>query len=58
MILVAISVVPLAIWAYLLFGRGWFWLCGERDEIAAAANKILERGGRLAQHRRNHSRSR
>ena len=20
------------IWAYLLFGRGWFWLCGERDD--------------------------
>jgi hopene-associated glycosyltransferase HpnB len=35
MILVAISVVPLAIWAYLLFGRGWFWLCGERDDPAA-----------------------
>ncbi len=37
MILVAISLVPLAIWAYLLFGRGWFWLCGERDDSAAAA---------------------
>ncbi len=35
MILVAISLVPLAIWAYLLFGRGWFWLCGERDDSAA-----------------------
>ena len=37
MILVAISLVPLAIWAYLLFGRGWFWLCGERDDFLAAA---------------------
>ena len=37
MILVAISLVPAAIWAYLLFGRGWFWLCGERDDSAAAA---------------------
>jgi hopene-associated glycosyltransferase HpnB len=37
MILVAVSLVPLAIWAYLLFGRGWFWLCGERDDSAAAA---------------------
>ena len=37
MILVAISLVPLAIWAYLLFGRGWFWLCGERDDSPAAA---------------------
>jgi hopene-associated glycosyltransferase HpnB len=36
MILVAISLVPLAIWAYLLFGRGWFWLGGERDDTAAA----------------------
>ena len=35
MILVAVSLVPLAIWAYLLFGRGWFWLCGERDDSAA-----------------------
>src|SRR5580693_4487117 len=34
----AISLIPLAIWAYLLFGRGWFWLCGERDDSAAVAN--------------------
>jgi hopene-associated glycosyltransferase HpnB len=34
MILAAVSLVPLAIWAYLLFGRGWFWLCGERDDSA------------------------
>jgi hopene-associated glycosyltransferase HpnB len=40
MILAAISLIPLAIWAYLLFGRGWFWLCGERDDTAAAANKV------------------
>jgi hopene-associated glycosyltransferase HpnB len=40
MILVAISLIPLAIWAYLLFGRGWFWLCRERDDSAAAANKV------------------
>src|SRR6202041_1202596 len=39
MILVATSLLPAAIWAYLLFGRGWFWLCGERDDSAAAANK-------------------
>jgi hopene-associated glycosyltransferase HpnB len=37
MILVAVSLIPLAIWTYLLFGRGWFWLCGERDDSAAAA---------------------
>ena len=40
MITVAVSLIPLAIWAYLLFGRGWFWLCGERDDSAAAANKV------------------
>jgi hopene-associated glycosyltransferase HpnB len=40
MITVAVSLIPLAIWAYLLFGRGWFWLCGERDDPAAAANKV------------------
>ena len=39
MILAAISLIPLAIWAYLLFGRGWFWLCGERDDTAAVADK-------------------
>ena len=36
MILTAMSVIPIAIWAYLLFGRGRFWLCGERDDTAAA----------------------
>ena len=36
MILAAVSLLPVAIWAYLLFGRGWFWLCGERDDSAAA----------------------
>jgi hopene-associated glycosyltransferase HpnB len=35
MILIAISLIPLAIWAYLLLGRGWFWLCRERDDSAA-----------------------
>jgi hopene-associated glycosyltransferase HpnB len=35
MILLVLSLVLLAIWAYLLFGRGWFWLCGERDDSAA-----------------------
>ena len=34
MMVVAVSLVPLAIWAYLLFGRGRFWLCGERDDSA------------------------
>ena len=34
MIVEAISFVPLAIWLYLLLGRGWFWRCGERDDMA------------------------
>jgi glycosyltransferase involved in cell wall biosynthesis len=37
MILAAVSLLPVAIWAYLLFGRGWFWLCGQRDDSAASA---------------------
>ncbi len=45
MILAAISLIPLAIWAYLLVGRGWFWLCGERDNSAAAANKVRNEPG-------------
>ena len=36
MIVAAASLLPLAIWAYLLFGRGRFWLCRERDDSAAA----------------------
>jgi hopene-associated glycosyltransferase HpnB len=36
MIGAAISVLSLAIWAYLLIGRGWFWLCRQRDDLAAA----------------------
>ena len=39
MILSAISLLPLGLWAYLLFGRGWFWLCRERDKTAAAASE-------------------
>jgi hopene-associated glycosyltransferase HpnB len=37
MIAAAVSLIPLAVWVYLLFGRGWFWLCRERDDSAAAA---------------------
>jgi len=33
-----VAVIPLAVWAYLLVGRGWFWLCRERDDSAAAEN--------------------
>jgi hopene-associated glycosyltransferase HpnB len=38
MIVAALSFLPLAIWAYLLLGRGWFWRCGERDDAVAAAS--------------------
>ena len=36
MIVAVVSLLPLAIWVYLLLGRGWFWLCRERDDSAAA----------------------
>jgi hopene-associated glycosyltransferase HpnB len=35
MLLDVIAAVALAIWAYLLCGRGGFWLCRERDDAAA-----------------------
>ena len=35
MILAALSILALAIWLYLIAGRGGFWLCGERDDRAA-----------------------
>jgi hopene-associated glycosyltransferase HpnB len=31
MILVTIAALAVAIWLYLIFARGWFWLCRERD---------------------------
>jgi hopene-associated glycosyltransferase HpnB len=40
MIVTAISLLPLAIWAYLLFGRGWFWLFRERDDSVTAASGV------------------
>ena len=43
MIVTALSLLSLAVWAILLFGRGWFWLCGERDDsVAPASNARLE----------------
>jgi hopene-associated glycosyltransferase HpnB len=38
--IVAASLIPAAIWAYLLFGRGRFWLCRERDDSAVAASGV------------------
>ena len=37
MILEALALLSLAIWGYLLLGRGGFWLGRERDDAAAAA---------------------
>jgi len=31
---VSIVLLSLVIWLVLLFGRGWFWLCRERDDAA------------------------
>jgi hopene-associated glycosyltransferase HpnB len=45
MIVAAVSLLPLAIWAYLLFGRGWFWLCRERDDCAVATNNVRSEPG-------------
>jgi hopene-associated glycosyltransferase HpnB len=38
MIATAVALVSLAVWAYLLLGRGWFWLCRERDDSVRLAN--------------------
>jgi hopene-associated glycosyltransferase HpnB len=43
MIAVALSLLTLALWAYLLFGRGWFWLCRERDDAVALQNEVASR---------------
>lgn len=36
MIIELLALTALAAWLYLLFGRGWFWLCRERDDLAGA----------------------
>jgi hopene-associated glycosyltransferase HpnB len=38
MIMAVISLVSLAIWIYLLLGRGWFWRCGETDDAVDASD--------------------
>lgn len=43
MIVTALSFLPLAVWAYLLLGRGWFWRCGERDDAVASASEARSR---------------
>jgi hopene-associated glycosyltransferase HpnB len=36
----AVSLLSVLAWAYLLFCRGWFWLCGERDDSAESASEV------------------
>jgi hopene-associated glycosyltransferase HpnB len=36
MILEGLAVVAVAIWLYLVFARGWFWLCSARHEAASS----------------------
>jgi hopene-associated glycosyltransferase HpnB len=43
MIVTALSVLALGVWAYLLFGRGGFWRCGERDDAVASASEARSR---------------
>jgi hopene-associated glycosyltransferase HpnB len=38
MMVTAFALLSLAVWAYLLFARGWFWLCGERDDSIPLAS--------------------
>ena len=57
MIATAVSLLSLAVWAYLLFGRGWFWLCGERDDFVACWRaRHQDAPDRLARRRGDHSR--
>jgi hopene-associated glycosyltransferase HpnB len=38
MIATAVALLFLAVWAYLLFCRGWFWLCSEREDAVSLAS--------------------
>jgi hopene-associated glycosyltransferase HpnB len=38
MIATAVALLSLAVWAYLLFRRGWFWRCAERDDSVPVAS--------------------
>ncbi len=38
MIATAVALLSLAVWAYLLFGRGWFWRCAEREDSVPVAS--------------------
>ena len=41
MIPTILSFLSLAVWAYLLVGRGAFWRCGERDDTAAPPSPTI-----------------
>jgi hopene-associated glycosyltransferase HpnB len=41
--MLAVALIALAIWVYLLAARGAFWRCSERDEWAGAASSPLPR---------------
>jgi hopene-associated glycosyltransferase HpnB len=47
MITTAVAFLAVAAWAYLLIGRGWFWLGRERDDSVPSAN---EEARRIAPH--------
>ena len=53
------AVVPLlslAVWAYLLVARGWFWLGGERDDSVPPPTDVdVERARGLARRYCDHS---
>jgi hopene-associated glycosyltransferase HpnB len=40
MIVLVLAALSLAVWAYLLFARGWFWLGRERDDTAIVAPAV------------------
>ena len=41
MIAISLSAVALAIWVYLVFARGGFWLCRERDDTREPLPAVL-----------------
>src|SRR6185437_2130722 len=47
----AIAFLSLAVWAYLLLGRGGFWLCRERDDAAAAVDNVRIRRAAFSSNR-------
>ena len=56
----AVALLSMAAWAYLLFGRGWFWLGRERDDSVAIGERrgVGDRAQVLARRRGDHPGSR